>query len=1305
VQFEDVDGVPMGGEIRGFTLDARAQTLMLRDEMAGGSAPLDERGASGAPVLIKLGATKVAIGVLRRIEPDPERPGHAIGAATFAVPAGELLRKWADLIPAENPFKPPLRPFDSDDASRFYGRARAISALRDVLAGPGTRHVTVIGATGTGKSSLVRAGLIGQRERRRDDPASLDWRRVCVVDSYDGTCVEELASFGESVGDGPALLVFDQFEKILRGGEADEVRRRLLVLLDRHLALTVIFLVRTDHLGEFEENAKQWYAFLYDGIRREIKMDVSREELREMCLEPASAAGITFEPGLVNTIVEALFEAHSKDTGDISVAEAPPTILPLLGMTLWWLTERLGRAREITQQMYVEIGGVRGALALWANEVFDNAVTLLRELDSGDSRGDESERILDRVLLRLVKVGEHDGTPATREFVPREELRCVTDPPAKAESALSSLKDAGVVYTIGEGKNTAFALMHDAIIKLWPRLRRLVESAEATLRWKARSFKGEYEEWRASDGTSGQLRGSQLQLAQEMANRTPEAFSDAELHYLREQRRTATREARRRIAGRIAAGAALVALITVVVVVAAFLTHRSDSTTRAEVQAAGNLKAAARGLEQSNPTLAQALLLEAYRQRPNDESGRNALAEAVSVAPGLTASGTSPGGGTAMPNLSQVIAPPDFGSHCASVTTPADGSIEEQQYCGADGLGQFAASPGSRMVAEVWGTPNGLRVATWRSRAEQPLWTASLVSRRPTHGATVEPGAVAVADDGTVAILDAGQLVILTGGKPQRVAIPSGLGNLSHAQVQIGATARALLILIPLPAPSQPKLYQPTLNAVAVLRRGARFVVGAHWSAGPASPIIAPDDRSALQVDTQGVERIDLATRERSTVTKGPKGLATDGEQSALSPSGRLLAIAQLTGNAVTEIDLTTGAESSLPVAHSDSFADKLTVDDHGNLFLGGSETWDYYSAHWSKAVIEQFPLQGQLAAPPALAPGGTLAAVSTITSVSNARVYVLDLRTGAVLGGISGPNLDPLVGWSPSGALTVTQTDRHIESVRRSVASVYGTMSQGEPTGSVELFRVPPRTAEVDPNGAIYVGPVAGQRGELGVYDTSTRRLVQTIRTGALGRQLEPIGFSSSGSALAIRGGNRVAVVSELLSANPRITYGPTLSTSSVPAVLTAPGVAPTVLSATGTIAATALGPGKVGLTDTRSGAQTTVSVTGSEDLRSMAVSDSRLAVSDMSDDTTIFNVGGAEWLQLAPPPSSSSEGFGIPGDAVGFSPSGSDLVFASSSSLSLFSLNRAAWIASLCAGSPALTADQYAQYAGGSTEKPLCQ
>jgi hypothetical protein len=389
-QFGRVDGLPLSGDISGFALDSDQPTLVLEASSAGAAAPLDERGASGAPALVSAGATTAAVGVLRRVELDPESRSRAIGGLTFAVPAAQVVRRWGHLIPAENPFQPPLRRFGAEDASRFYGRTKIIRSLRRELAEPGTRHITLIGASGTGKSSLVRAGLIGQRDRVRSVPLALRWDHVCVIDSYEAGCVGRLDEFSRMVGDAAALLVFDQFEQILHGGEAERVRLHLARLLETCRAATVIFLVRTDYLGEFEKQAASWFAFIYAGIRHEIKLDVSREELREMCLEPAKAAGITFEVGLVNTIVEGLLEAHSQKVADKHLTHAPPTILPLLGITMWRLAHGLGVEREISQQMYEEIGGIRGALAGWANQAFSDAVATLTKLDEGEDPPDGS---------------------------------------------------------------------------------------------------------------------------------------------------------------------------------------------------------------------------------------------------------------------------------------------------------------------------------------------------------------------------------------------------------------------------------------------------------------------------------------------------------------------------------------------------------------------------------------------------------------------------------------------------------------------------------------------------------------------------------------------------------------------------------------------------------------------------------------------------------------------------------------------------------------------------------------------------
>jgi hypothetical protein len=908
------------------------------------------------------------------------------------------------------------------------------------------------------------------------------------------------------------------------------------------------------------------------------------------------------------------------------------------------------------------------------------------------------------VLLRLVKVGEHAGTPVTREFVPRDELRSVTVPSAPAEAAIRALEEAGIVYGGAGQDENALALMHDALITLWPRLSELVDVAAPTLRWKVNNFNGSYEAWLASGGASGRLRGTELEKAEKNASAAAPAFSDGELRYLENQRRAARREARLRAGRRIAAPVGLVLLVAAIVVLVTAITRRSDSTIRAEVQAAGNLETAARGLEVSNPALAQALLLEAYRQRPNDENGRNALAEAVSVAPGLVRSGLA--GSVIMPDLSEVITPAELGSTCASVASPQNGAPPAQRYCGGGGgsLGQFATSPGSRFVAEAWRTGHRLHLAEWRASTMRPVWTSALTSGVEAHISSDSPIAVAVADDGTVAVVNAGELFVLAGLAHQRLSVPAGLGDLNGARLQISAAGTSLLVVTTSNSRSSSPL--PTHTALALSRHGTRFGLGARWAVTSfAMPVLTPDGRAALQTDQHGLARVDLHVGTRSAVPSVPVSEASNASSLAVSPSGRLVAIGQSVDGIVIEADLKTTAQRAISIASSDASSEQVAVDDRGDLLLGGFTSWDYYSAGASNAVVQQFPAPGTLLgeSPLLVGPRDKFAAVAASApgSLNLTALEVLDLRTGVVKGRLTAPNIQP-IGWGPSGDVIVVQSEQQTSSVNRHVKVGYGNALFRQVSRAIKVVRTS-GTLGLDPNGLISVRP--RQSGVLGIYDVRTGHLWRTIRVGQT--PVQAVAFSASGNALAIVSGHRLAVISGLLGVTPHVAYGPTVpdAASSVsPVVSPVPRV---VLSPDGRVVASSFSAGSITVTEPGSGVQVTIPVPASDEINGMAVSDSRLAVLGSSGDVTIFGLDGSEWLRIAPPMSSVSALAAPRFESVGLSGAGSRLVTTSSGSvsrISLLTLDPLTWASSLCEGHPALSATQFAQYAAAGAEKPLC-
>jgi len=287
-------------------------------------------------------------------------------------------------LPARNPYKG-LRAFAEADAGDFFGRSGLVddlvARLSDPAPGSARRFLAVVGPSGSGKSSLVLAGLVPALRSRAPalyvatmvpglDPfAELvrALRDVAVRDPGDGAAsrlregsdhLEELAARLLPQDGGGLLVVVDQFEELFTlTGEAD--RRAFVAQLvhavcaERSRAQVVVTLRADFYDRPLGEPALA--ALVRSGT--EVVVPLSAEGLEQAVVEPAARVGLQVEPALLAQVV-----------ADVSGA---PTCLPLLQYALTELVEhRTGD--ELTLSGYRELGGVSGALvrradAVWAH--------------------------------------------------------------------------------------------------------------------------------------------------------------------------------------------------------------------------------------------------------------------------------------------------------------------------------------------------------------------------------------------------------------------------------------------------------------------------------------------------------------------------------------------------------------------------------------------------------------------------------------------------------------------------------------------------------------------------------------------------------------------------------------------------------------------------------------------------------------------------------------------------------------------------------------------------------------------------
>ena len=391
-------------------------------------------------------------------------------------------------LPTRNPYKG-LLAFGRTDAGDFFGREELIDRLLDRLAGAGvrSRFVALVGPSGSGKSSVVRAGLIPALLAGRI-PLSETWFTVEMtpgVDPYaelaDGLStiatehVTTTVPIAEMVraslpDDGSQLvLVIDQFEELFTHS-ADETRERFLAeladLIRRDNGRTkVVATMRADFYDRPLAN-REFGDLLRHGT--EVITPMRPEELERAIRGPATAAGISFDTALVSRLIG--------DIGDRSGA------LPLLQYALTELVEAVPSG-DIGLDAYEQIGGLTGALARRADALWE-------ELPESAQVGAE------QVFLSLVTLGE--GVEDTRRRVLLHELRGLSIDLNDLDTVVNSYATHRLLSLDRDPvtRGPTVEISHEALLSQWGRLRTLVDEARDDVR-RQRALSRSASEWDA----------------------------------------------------------------------------------------------------------------------------------------------------------------------------------------------------------------------------------------------------------------------------------------------------------------------------------------------------------------------------------------------------------------------------------------------------------------------------------------------------------------------------------------------------------------------------------------------------------------------------------------------------------------------------------------------------------------------------------------------------------------------------------------------------------------------------------------
>jgi DNA-binding SARP family transcriptional activator/WD40 repeat protein len=681
-----------------------------------------------------------------------------------------------------NPYRG-LAAFDEVDAPHFFGRRRLVGDLVERL-GTG-RLVAVVGPSGSGKSSAVRAGLL-PAVRQGEIAGSGDWYTATMVPGVSPFEELEVAlshletethpGLGEILrgdergiaravkltlpdDDSDLLLVLDQFEELYTlCADADERALFAAALAsavsDPHSRLRVVVTIRADFWDRpLRDHA---LAALVESAAVHV-VPMAPDELEAAIVEPARQAGCDFEEGLVATV-----------SADVA---GQPGALPLLQYTLTEIFEQR-EGTLLTSAAYAAMGGVSGA-------IWQRAEATFGALD------DAAQTAARRTFGRLVTLGE--GAEDTRRRVLRRDL----GPDGATEAVLDAFGTARLLSFDRDdtSREPTVEIAHEALLREWPRLRSWRDDDRADLRLE-RHLERAAQDWEASGRPDSELyRGGRLESALEWSESHPVTPTDVEQRFLdaSEERATAEQQRERTRVRRLRSLVTAIGVALVIAIVAGLIANdqrqkaddeqREAEAARADAELNATNAAAAQVEAEANAALAEANAADAEANAALAVQAQVETQEALGAAE-VARSEADLGRLVAEgPRLAQSGEDPDLGMLIAAEAHARGGNVEtlgalQRALVRNDGfLGHLVGEGGYR--------PNSLRFSgdllVARSTTRLEVWDT--VTRELVRDVGVGQGTDLAVGGGHAFTPGDGDLidVDLAGTEPSRIASASSV--------------------------------------------------------------------------------------------------------------------------------------------------------------------------------------------------------------------------------------------------------------------------------------------------------------------------------------------------------------------------------------------------------------------------------------------------------------------------------------------------------------------------------------------------